>query len=233
VYPGVDLIYYGNQRQLEYDFIITPGADPRRILLDFAGATKVNLDGDSSFVIHTSAGDLRWRKPVAYQEINGGRRFVACAYARRDEHGLEFKLGAYDRTKPLIIDPVLEYSTYLGGSDSQANEFGASSSSNGIAVDGKGNTYITGWTTCVDFPIKNAFQDVAPGSSFIPNAFIAKFDTNGNLVYSTYLGGNVSLFDFPSGDFGNGIAVDAQGNAYVAGETFSLDFLRKTPFRIR
>jgi hypothetical protein len=231
VYPGVDLIYYGNQRQLEYDFIITPGADPRRILLDFAGATKVNLDGDSSFVIHTSAGDLRWRKPVAYQEINGGRRFVACAYARRDEHGLEFKLGAYDRTKPLIIDPVLEYSTYLGGSDSQANEFGASSSSNGIAVDGKGNTYITGWTTCVDFPIKNAFQDVAPGSSFIPNAFIAKFDTNGNLVYSTYLGGNVSLFDFPSGDFGNGIAVDAQGNAYVAGETFSLDFPTKNAFQ--
>jgi hypothetical protein len=134
IYPGVDLIYYGNQRQLEYDFVVGPGANPADILLDFEGASKAGLDRSGDLVMHTAVGDLHWHKPVAYQEVNGDRRLIACTYTRKTSNHLGFKLTAYDRTKPLIIDPVLEYSTYLGGS---GGEYLGSSPSGGIAVERK------------------------------------------------------------------------------------------------
>jgi Beta-propeller repeat len=218
IYPGVDLIYYGNQRQLEYDFVVAPSADAHKIVLDFQGTSKASLDREGNLVMHTTAGDLRWHKPVAYQEADGVRKLVACAYMRKGGQ-LGFKLAAYDRTKPLIIDPVLEYSTYLGGSFiDQAF---------GIAVDRDRNVYITGFAGSTDFPTtSNAFQTARPG---LGNAFVTKFDAIGNVVYSTYLGGSNS----PSGqgDQGFAIAVDAIGDAYVTGYTASTDFPTKNAFQ--
>jgi hypothetical protein len=224
IYAGVDLIYYGNQRQLEYDFVLAPGADPDKILLDFQGTSKANLDREGNVVMQTTAGHLRWHKPVAYQEAGGLRRLVGCAYVRKGGQ-LGFKIAPFDRTKPLIIDPVLEYSTYLGGSGGEEGH--------GIAVDTNGNAYVTGNTLSTDFPTKNAFQSAAPGGSLTPNAFITKFNAAGELVYSTYLGGTGRCCppNPGAGDSGNAIAVDVHGDAYVTGTTTSSDFPVKNAFQ--
>jgi hypothetical protein len=218
VYPGVDLIYYGTQQQLEYDFVLAPGGDPNTIALQFDGRANPVLERSGDLVMHTEAGDLRWHAPVAYQEINGARKLIACAYVREGSR-LSFRLGAYDPARPLIIDPVLEYSTYLGGSFiDQAF---------GIAVDRDRNVYVTGFAGSTDFPTtSNGFQTARPG---LGNAFVTKFDAQGNLVYSTYLGGSNS----PSGqgDQGFAIAVDAIGDAYVTGYTASTDFPTKNAFQ--
>lgn len=225
VYPGIDLIYYGNQRQLEYDMVVAPGADPHQIALRFEGAGKADLERSGDLVMHTAAGELRWHKPVAYQEVNGSRKLIACDYMRKDGDKLAFTLGAYDRTKPLIVDPVLVYSTYLGGS-------GDGDAGNAIAVDASGNAYVTGSTTSANFPTtKNAFQSSYLGSfNFTPNAFVSKFNTSGELVYSTYLGGSGNSSG-TEGDVGRGIAVDAYGNAYITGATGSYDFPTQHPFQ--
>ncbi len=226
VYPGVDLIYYGNQRQLEYDFVVKPGADLGNISLDFEGPAKAELDGKGNLLMHTGVGDVQWHKPVAYQEVNGRRNLVGCAYAPRGGLRFGFRLDAYDPAKPLIIDPELEYSTYLGGSFSDQGF--------AIAVDTRGNAYVTGTTTSDDFPIKDAFQSVNRGSqvtgSTLGNAFITKFDTTGKLIYSTFLGGSGNL-NLNYGDYGYGIAVDASGYAYVTGLTGSTDFPVKNAFQ--
>lgn len=156
VYPGVDLIYYGNQRQLEYDLVVAPGADPERITLEFEGVSQAKLDRSGNLLMRTEAGEMRWDSPIAYQEVNGARKPVQCTYVRRQKGELRFAVGAYDKSKALIIDPVLEYSTYLGGS----NVDGGSS----IAVDREGNVYVTGSTTSIDFPTtEGAFQELYPG----------------------------------------------------------------------
>lgn len=220
VYAGIDLIYHGNQRQLEYDFVVKPGADPRRILLEFLGATKAELDQSGDLVMHTAAGDLRWHKPVAYQEINGGRKLVGCDYLRKGGR-LGFRLAAYDKDKPLIIDPELEYSTYLGGSGyDQAF---------GVAVDADGSAYVTGNTSSANFPVKNSYQGTL--KTQYGNAFVTKFDSVGKLVYSTYLGGSGDAPFGTDGDFGFGIAVDRGGNAYVTGLTYSPDFPTKNAYQ--
>jgi hypothetical protein len=224
VYRGVDMIYYGNQRQLEYDFVVSPGADPGRISLEFQGASKAELDREGIVVMHTAAGDLRWHKPIAYQEVNGSRKLVECAYARRGPQLLGFALADYDRAKPLIIDPVLDYSTYLGGSGADGDQGMA------IAVDAYGNAYVTGFTASPDFPTKNAFQNKLKDKTG-DNAFVTKFNTVGELVYSTYLGGSGNPLSVPPGDFGVGIAVDRKGHAYVTGETNSPDFPTKNAFQ--
>ncbi len=203
VYPSVDLIYYGNQRQLEYDFVVQPGGDPRVISLQLESKAPPKLNSDGELVLHTAAGDLTWHKPVAYQEIGGKREAVHCAYLRKGKR-LAFEVGAYDRTKPLVIDPVIAYSTYLGGSGSD--------SGNGLAVDANGSAYIVGSTGSVDFPTKDPLQ---ANNGDNTNAFVTKFDAAGGaLVYSTYLGGS-------GGAQANGIAVDKSGNAYVTGWAFS------------
>jgi Beta-propeller repeat len=215
VYPGIDLIYHGNQRQLEYDFVVQPGADANEILLDFEGATNTELDREGNVRMHTKRGDLRWHRPVAYQDVNGTRRLIACNYVRRGGQQLAFSLDAYDRARPLVIDPVFDYSTYLGGT----GDDGASA----IAVDHRGNAYVTGFTTSTDFPIKNGFQNTPGG------AFVTKLDSDGrSVVYSTYLGGSEG---FNIGDAAAGIAVDAQGQAYVTGITDSTDFPTKNAFQ--
>src|SRR5258707_804199 len=131
VYPGIDLVYYGNQRQLEYDFVVTPGADPKKIVLGFKGADKLEIDAQGDLVLHAAGGDIRQHKPVVYQEIDGVRREISGAYVRKGAGRVGFQVAAYDRGRPLVIDPVLAYSSYLGGSKNET--------AGGIAVDADGN----------------------------------------------------------------------------------------------
>jgi hypothetical protein len=208
VYRGVNLIYYGSQRQLEYDFVVSPGADPRRIVLGFPGTDNLAIDSRGDLVLD-AGGDVRMRKPIVYQENGGKRKAVSGRYVMKGGGQVGFEVGAYDPTKPLVIDPVLAYSTYLGGSG--IDQAWA------IAVDGVGSAYLTGETTSLDFPTSAG----APDSTFngFTDVFVTKLDAAGSaIVYSTYLGGATN------GDSGLGIAVDTSGNAYVTGNTSSTDF---------
>jgi hypothetical protein len=207
IYPGIGLVYYGNGRQVEYDFVVGPGANPNRILLGFEGADKLEVDAQGDLVLHTTAGAIRQRKPVIYQEVGGERREIAGGYVIKGTRQVGFRVAAYDASRPLVIDPALFYSTYLGGSDFDE---GLS-----IAVDTSGNAYVTGQTGSADFPTTpGAFQTGGPTGA----AFVTKLNPTGSgIIYSTYLGGS-------SFDKGAGIAVDAAGNAYVTGETGSPDF---------
>jgi hypothetical protein len=208
VYPGIDLVYYGNQRQLEYDFVVGAGADPARIRLKLAGARKMYVDGQGQLMVQTAGGGVRWNRPEIYQEVDGQHRSVQGKYVLGAGHELGFAVAAYDMAKPLIIDPTLVYSTYLGGS--------ASDEDGGIAVDSSGNAYIAGCTQSSDFPTTaGAFQTTYGGGEDI---FVTEINPTGSgLVYSTYIGGS-------AGDEGKAIAVDTSGNAYVTGMTFSDDF---------
>jgi hypothetical protein len=209
IYPGIDLLYYGQQQSLEYDFEVAPGADPRRIVLGFKGVRGLKIDSATGdLVLKTASGEVRQHKPVVYQEVDGERREVKGRYVLKGKRKVGFQLGAYDKRKRLVIDPVLTYSTYLGS---------GTESGNGIAVDAAGNAYVIGSTNSNSFPVLNQYQ-TAQGSS---DVFVTRINTNlsgaASLIYSTYLGGN-------STDLGYGIAADAAGNAYVAGYTRSTDF---------
>src|SRR3990170_2708447 len=218
-YPGVDLVFYGNPRQLEYDFVIAPGANPNDITLAFEGVNRLEIDNEGNLILHTAGGHLIQRTPVIYQEINGARQAVTGHYVLRDKNRIGVHVAAYDRTRPLIIDPVLVYSTFLGGGNADIG--------NGIAVDGAGNAYITGSTASADdpgtpavdedFPTTAGTFQTALATPGFTDAFVTKLNTTGTaLVYSTYLGG-------ASDDVGNGIAVDGAGNAYITGSTASAD----------
>jgi hypothetical protein len=211
IYSGIDLVYYGNQRQLEYDFIVAPGADPRRIALDVRGAKRIRQNALGELVFEVGEEEIRWHKPVVYQEEEGTRREIAAHYVITGENRFGFELAKYDASRTLYIDPLI-YSTFLGGS---SNDGGA-----GIAVDSAGNAYITGFTQSTNFPTTGGAFDPACSACnpFNPDAFVSKFDPTGSaLVYSTYLGGSAL-------DAGYGIAVDGAGNAYVSGFTKSTDF---------
>jgi subtilisin-like proprotein convertase family protein len=206
IYPGIDALVYGTDRRLEYDFVVAPGADPRLIALDFAGAEAVEVDARGDLVLRVGGGTVRQHRPVIYQEDGDVRRYVAGSYAVRGERGIGFDLGAYDRTRPLIIDPILDYTAYVGGS---GNERGAA-----IAMDAAGNTYLTGFTNSTNFPALDASQAASGGGT---DAFVMKLSPTGAVLYATYLGGRGQ-------DVGSGIAVDAAGNAYVTGNTDSPDY---------
>jgi Beta-propeller repeat len=216
VYPGIDLIYYGNQQQLEYDFVLSPGADPNTIKLVFDGADRMAVDAQGDLILYTEGGELRQRRPVTYQEMNGRRREIASSYVLKEGRQVGFELAAYDPARPVVIDPVLGYSTYLGGTGA---DFALD-----VDVDVAGNAYITGYTFSPDFPTVDPMQP-APGGNMASDVFVTKLNPKGSaLVYSTYLGGNGS-------EQALGIEVDREGNAYLTGYTSSLDFPTMNPLQ--
>jgi uncharacterized repeat protein (TIGR01451 family) len=271
LYPGIDMVYGGDGRDLKSEFAVAPGADPSRIRVRYAGAGGVRIEENGALTIPVDGVELREQAPSIYQERRGKRVAVEGRFAVDGDGAVRFVVGDYDVTRPLIIDPVLLYSTLLGGSGSNAatalavdsagaayvagftdsynlpaanpeqnfnaggndafvaklNPSGnglvyctyvggsADDRAYGIAVDETGSAYVTGMTTSANFPVRNALQSHLAGGR---NAFVLKLNPAGNtLVYSTYLGGNAS-------DNGNGIAVDGGGDAYVVGDTTSINF---------
>lgn len=261
VYPGVDLVYYGNQRQLEYDFIVAPGEDPNKIIFGFDGADRIEIDDQGDLVLQANGTEVRMKKPTIYQEIEGKRIEVAgrfkiwgskdqgakgwrgnvgadpCACPELEierqnagqphrvapTRALEssnpvfvysFEVAAYDTSRPLIIDPVLVYSTYLGGNNADTGA--------GISVDPFGNAYVTGEVSSIDFPTVNSFKK---GLGGLHDAYVTKLNASGDaLIYSTYLGGSAN-------DNSSGITVDMFGNAYLTGFTESTDFPTANPLQ--
>jgi uncharacterized repeat protein (TIGR01451 family) len=204
VYPGVDVVYYGDQGHLEYDFVVAPGADPRRVALNFEGA-ETTLTPAGDLMLAVDGGNLLFHKPVVYQELGGRKQRVKGRY-RLADHQVQFELGAYDHRRELVIDPALGFSTYLGGTTTEQ--------ANAIAVDSAGNAYVTGQTQSADFPTKNPIQTYHTSW----DVFVTKLNATGSaVVYSTYLGGS-------GDDIGYGIALDSGKNAYVVGQTSSNDF---------
>ncbi|MEO6807448.1 MAG: Ig-like domain repeat protein [Edaphobacter sp.] len=208
VYPGIDLVYYGNQRQLEYDFVVAAGADPSKIALKFSGA-KAILDQRGDLLLTDGDAHTSFRKPVVYQ-MKGDARVPVMSSYKLDGQQVSFNVGAYDRTKPLVIDPVLTYATFLGGN---LNDIGVS-----IAADSSGNSYIVGDTASYNFPVANAAKgtNTAVGNGW--NLFVTKLNPAGTaIVFSTYLGG---IADSHAG----GIALDPSNNVYVVGYTNANDY---------
>lgn len=223
VYPGVDLVYYGNQGRLEYDFVVAPRADAEAIRFGLSGANHLRLDREGNLRIEGPNGLLQIRKPVVYQEEDGVRRRIE-GHFRRIGDAIGFQLGRYNRALPLTIDPVLVYSTYLGGSAESFTNSNLGDAGTAIAVDVSGNAYVTGTAVSTDFPVtKGAFQTTNNGGACTPGpwwgtAFVSKLNAAGTaLIYSTFVGGS---------GFGHaqGIAIDSVGDAYIAGYTDSSDF---------
>jgi len=208
VYPGVNLAFYGVQKQLEFDFIVAPGASAAPIQLGISGAKKIATDDAGNLLLSSSAGDVSLHKPVAYQEKSGARQLVGARFVLQARNRVSFELGNYDHSRKLVIDPSVSYATYLGGT--------AEDDAYGIAIDGSGDAYVTGQTTSTNFPTVTG--DYATTNRGVFDAFVTKVSADGSsLVYSTYVGGTGE-------DSGNAIAVDGSGNAYVAGGTGSSDF---------
>ncbi|MFZ0804982.1 MAG: SBBP repeat-containing protein, partial [Candidatus Sulfotelmatobacter sp.] len=213
VYPGIDLVYYGNHRQLEYDFVVSPGADPGLIGFEIQGPSQMQVDEEGNLALQTPNGSLHFQTPAIYQDFGGRHVPITGAYVVKDETHITFQVAHYDPSHPLVIDPVLVYGTYLGGSgDDRAT---------GIAVDSTGSVYVAGYTDSVDFPV------ATPGSlpSGATHVFVAKLDATGsNLVYADYIGGN-------SQDYGYALVVDGSNNVYVTGSTASSDFPMVNPYQ--
>ncbi|HLV87526.1 MAG TPA: SBBP repeat-containing protein [Candidatus Sulfotelmatobacter sp.] len=211
LYPGIDLVFYGNQGRLEYDFEVAPGSDPSQADLEFEGAKRVTLDG-GDLLLEGKGGTARLAAPVAYQEINGRRQPVNASFVLHNGRHARFAVGPYDRSRQLVIDPVLTFSTYFGGAGDERF--------NSIALDSAGNIYLAGSTTSNNLPILGGLPpNTLTGN---PNVYIAKIQPpqlsiSASLIYVTYLGGTGS--DIPAG-----VAVDGAGDVFVAGTTTSTDF---------
>jgi hypothetical protein len=217
VYPGVDLVYYGKQRQLEYDFVVAPGADPKPIRLRFRGSKKLSLSKDGDLTVAATNGEISFHKPVVYQEYDGRRLTVEGHFSLLAKNVVGFVLGVFDHAKPLVIDPVLAYATYLGGNN--GGDFGDFGSA--IAVDAQGNTYVAGTVHSVNFPTTSGAYETTKNAELGSSAFVTKLNAAGTaLVYSTLLGGTTDDAE----DYGAGIAVDSSGDAYVTGAASSTDF---------
>lgn len=213
VYPGIDAIFYGNQRRLEFDFVVAPQTDPNQIEFTFDGADKLEVNEQGDLLVGLRGDNLTIRRPVIYQEVAGNRIAVEGSFSIRNpqsarNQSVGFEIGDYDFSQPLVIDPVIDYSTYFGGSGTDI--------AYGIAVDRQGSVYIVGQTSSLDFPTKNSLQNMRDGAN---DAFVTKLNANGSaVVFSTYLGGR------NNGDKAAGVAVDRAGNVYVTGETNSSNF---------
>jgi hypothetical protein len=226
IYSGVDLVFYGNQRQLEYDFVVAPGADPSQIAWQIDGA-NASIDKDGNLALTAANGPTTFKRPFLYQAKGGKNIGVDGSFVVAGDQ-IRFHVGEYDHAKPLFIDPILSYATYLGGTNTDhIGSYigpGSQSPTQAIAVDSQGSVYVTGYTYSTDFPMQTPYEGAPPAKmSGIspggwPSAFVTKFSADGSsLVYSTYLGGNGL-------DYGFAIAVDSSGNAYITGSTTSPDF---------
>ncbi|HEY1755666.1 MAG TPA: choice-of-anchor D domain-containing protein, partial [Bryobacteraceae bacterium] len=210
IYPGIDLIYYGDQGQLEYDLTLAPGASPQRIRMNLKGISKMDVSRSGDLVLTDAGEEVRFHKPVAYQTTGTGRVAVEARYIRIGRSDIGFELGEYDHTKTVVIDPQLSYSSYLGGSGS---DDGAR-----IAVDSLGNAYIVGVSGSLDYPLVAPYQGISSGSTSV---VISKLNPEAAgasaLVYSTYLGGNGQ-------NVGRAIAVDSMNQIYIVGDTNAPNF---------
>jgi hypothetical protein len=205
IYPGIDLVYYGNQRRLEYDFWLAPGSHPNMITLQFKGARRLRLNETGDLIISTGEGEVRQLKPSIYQVSGATRQAVAGRYVLKGAGTVGFQVGAYDRDRMLVIDPVIEYATFLGGSGDDRGL--------GIAADSQGNAYVAGLTTSLDYPTAGRTTTMG-GTS---DAFVTKLSPDGNLrLWSVYYGGSGS-------EQARGVSVDAQGDAYITGVTDSMN----------
>ncbi len=222
VYPGVDMIFYGNRRQLEYDLVVAPGANTRDIKLAFEGAGNITIDDHGDLVIQIKGTVVRQHKPVVYQDIDGVRKNISGRYALDQEsQSIGFQVAAYDPESQLIIDPVISYSSLVGGGFDTGLD---------IAVDSSGSAYIMGQTFSDNFPTTSgALRDAPIEGKTTVDAFVTKLNPSGSgLVYSTFLGGGATELD---GSVVGGIAVDQSGNAYITGATWSDDFPIKNAFQ--
>lgn len=210
VYPGITLELYGNEGQLEYDWTVAPGADPSRIRLVITGADALRIDGAGNLVMKVHEGDILQRRPAVFQ----GSTLIDGGYVLVGEREVGFVLGDYDRSRPLVIDPVVVFSASPGGSSSDV--------ATATAVDSAGNTYVTGYTESDNYSLNGPMQSTRKGYNEV---FVTKLNTQGTaLVYSTYVGGT-------DDDYARAIAVDSDGNAYVAGQTSSTNFPTVNAFR--
>ena len=206
VYPGIDAVYYGNQNQLEYDFVVAPGADPRAIRLQFAGADRVRITPEGDLSVEADGVPIVQKKPRVYQE---GRE-VSARYILRGRDQAAIELGRYDRSKQLVIDPILIYCTYFGTSGNDQVT--------AMKMGPKGQLYITGWTTSPDFQyIDGAYNNVSAGLTDIFIAIVDTTDSNFPLKYFSYLGGS-------NNDMALAMAVDSLGVIYLTGSTTSVNF---------
>ncbi len=212
IYPGIDLVFYGNEGQLEYDFVLAPGADPKQIQFAIEGADGVEVEVDGNLRLAAAGQELRWRKPTIYQESDGVRVLVAGGYVLRSVvtgsydatvHEVAFHVAPYDHNLALVIDPVLVYGTFVGGAD-------GTSHCSTITVDGSGNAYVAGSTSAASFPTTNALIPIKPGSGSV--GFITKLDAKGQIVYSTYIGPAAGV---------SRLAVDSADYAHLVGSTSS------------
>ena len=209
IYPGIDLVFYGNQRHLEYDFVVAPGADPKAIRLKVGGARKLAINSRGDLILSVPDGEVEFLKPVIYQMAGTERREIAGNYILASGNRVSFAVSKYDESLPLVIDPLLNYATYLGGSGAETGF--------GIAVDGSGDAFVAGTTTSTDFPVVAATA-VVP-ATVVDCGFVTEIDPTGaTKLYSSYLCGSSGL------DGAFAVAVDGGGDVYVTGVTGSTDF---------
>lgn len=214
VYPGIDVVFYGNQHRLEYDLIVAPGADLSALVWKFPGARKITVNANGDLVVRTASGETEQSKPMVYQESAGERKPIACNYVLKGSGAVGFALASFDAAKPLVIDPTIVLTQYIGGS--------AADNILGSATDSAGNIYVVGSTSSTDFPVTGGIQKTLPGTS---DCFITKLSPGGaSVIYSTYLGGSAA-------DAALGVAVDSAGNAYITGTTSSANFPLVSPLQ--
>lgn len=217
IYPGVDVVYYGNRQTLEYDFNLAAGVNPSVINLHFAGAEKIALNRAGELVVQFHGGKIIQHAPVVYQTLHGQRQEIAAGYKILDKHTAAFAVSDFDRNQPLVIDPVLSYSTYYGGNHGETAWAIAVNPADG-SIYVAGQTFSSKFTNDIPFWTSGAYQTNYLGGKQLGDAFVARFDNTGsNLIYATYIGGT-------GDDAAYAIAVDSSGNAFIAGATVSSNF---------
>lgn len=208
IYPGVDLVFYGRGRHLEYDFVIAPGADPAKVRMEFAGADRMWRDDSGNLILVIEDRELAIRAPAIYQETERGRQAIPGHYVINEDRQVSLELADFDAARPLIVDPIIDFSTYLGGVGLDTGY--------AVTVDPAGNIYVVGQTASLNFPTRNPLFNALNGAN---DAFIVKVNPQGSTVlFSTYLGGR------NPGDRAWAVAVDRNGHIHVCGETNSVNF---------